>query len=265
MYPSDGGTLVDSAVGPVTSKRLDHQLLETGSYTILVQDYALNNSGTFEVTIEKTPPDPVLCVYNQYPYEGISTNEFIGYLSWDPVDGATGYDVYFGEDVIVPLMKIGNNISSPMLALPDMNPLTVYYWQVVAHTLSGYIPGPIQWFKSGIFDCEGDFGNSGNVDPDDLDHFASNFGRNDCSSGPPCIGDLDIDLDVDGTDVINFIKDYGRMDCPAVELRNLSMVHRLVGRKTGLEHGLRPVVSIEWLERSRLKELSDFQLLRKCL
>ena len=79
-----------------------------------------------------------------------------------------------------------------------MAPLTVYYWQVVAHTPSGDIPGPIQWFKTGIFDCEGDFGNGGSVDPDDLTQFAASFGRSDCGSGPPCIGDLDIDLDVDG-------------------------------------------------------------------
>ena len=98
--------------------------------------------GTFNIVFEKIPPDSRPGVYNLFPYKGISTNDFIGHLSWDPVPGATGYDVYFGEDVIAPLVKIGENIASPFLAFPDMVPLTVYYWQVVAHTPAGDIPGP---------------------------------------------------------------------------------------------------------------------------
>jgi hypothetical protein len=218
LYPPGSGSFEDSATGPVGSKRLDHQLLQTGTYTILVQENGLNTLGTFDITLEKTPPTLGPGVYGLYPYEGISTEDFIGYLNWDVVPEATGYDVYFGEDVIAPLVKIGDNISSPMLMLPDMSPLTVYYWQVVAHTPGGDIPGPIQWFKSGIFDCEGDFGNGGSVDPDDLTQIAASFGRSDCGSGPPCIGDFDIDLDVDGTDIVNFTEDYGRTDCPAVEM-----------------------------------------------
>ena len=55
LYPRNGGTLVDSAVGPVTSKRLDHQLLEAGSYTIVVQDYGLNTIGGYAISLAKIP------------------------------------------------------------------------------------------------------------------------------------------------------------------------------------------------------------------
>jgi hypothetical protein len=168
--------------------------------------------------LEKTPPTPGPGVYNPFPYLGISTNEFIGHLSWDAVPAATGYDVYFGVNGTLPLVKIGDNVSAPMLALPNMDPLTVYYWQVVAHTPSGDIPGPVQWFKTGIFDCEGDFGNTGTVGLSDLALLVLGFGRSDCNQGSPCDGDFDGDFDVDGTDIANFIDDFGRVDCPILEL-----------------------------------------------
>ena len=218
LYPPGGGPSEASVTGFGDAKRLDHQIETTGTYTILLQEYGQDNTGVFGISLQKIPSTPGVWVYNLFPYEGISTEDFIGYLSWDPVPGATGYDVYFGENVIAPLVKIGENIPSPFLAFPDMVPLTVYYWQVVAHTPSGDIPGPIQWFKTGVLDCEGDFGNSGSVDADDLAQFASAFGRDDCGSGPLCTGDFDADMDVDGADIVNFIKDYNRIDCPAVEM-----------------------------------------------
>jgi hypothetical protein len=168
--------------------------------------------------LAKIPPTPGPGVFNLLPYSGISSNEFIGHLSWDAVPGATGYDVFFGLNGTTPLSKIGDNVSTPMLALPDMDPLTVYYWQVVAHTPSGDIPGPVQWFKTGIFDCEGDFGNTGNVGLSDLVQFLPGFGRSDCNQGTPCDGDFDGDFDVDGTDIANFIADFGRADCPILQL-----------------------------------------------
>jgi hypothetical protein len=136
-------------------------------------------------------------------------------MSWDPVPGATGYDVYFGENRIKPLAKIGDNISSPSLAFPDMNPLTVYYWQVVAHTPGGDILGPVWWFKTGIPDCDGGSGGSGGIDPADLALFASGYGRSNCDTGPPCDGDLDFDYDVDGTDLAKLIS---RTNCRTLEL-----------------------------------------------
>ena len=218
LYPPGSGAFEVSATGISNSKRLDHQLLQSGTYTIVVQDYGLDNTGTFDIALEKTPPTPGPGVYNPFPYLGTSTNDFIGHLSWDAVPGATGYNVYFGVNGISPLVKVGDNVSAPMLALPNMDPLTVYYWQVVAHTPSGDIPGPIQWFKTGIFDCEGDFGTNGTVDAADLALFVPGFGRANCTQGTPCDGDFDGDFDVDGTDIANMIQDYGRADCPRLEL-----------------------------------------------
>ena len=168
--------------------------------------------------MKKLPPTPGPSIYNPFPYLGTSTNDFIGHLTWDAVPNATGYDVYFGLNGMTPLVKIGDNVSAPMLALPNMDPLTVYYWQVVAHTPSGDIPGPIQWFKTGIFDCEGDFGTNGTVNAADLALFVPGFGRSNCSQGTPCDGDFDGDFDVDGTDIANMIQDFGRADCPRLEL-----------------------------------------------
>ena len=219
LYPPEhGGASEVSATGIGTSKRLDHQLLQSGTYTIVVQDWSLDTTGTFNIALAKTPSACPPGIINSLPPLGTSTNDFIGHLSWDAVPDATGYDVYFGVNGTTPLAKIGDNVSTPMLALPDMDPLTVYYWQVVAHTPSGDIPGPVQWFKTGIFDCEGDFGNTGNVGVSDLVQFLPGFGRSDCNQGTPCDGDFDGDFDVDGTDIANFIADFGRTDCPILQL-----------------------------------------------
>ena len=62
--------------------------------------------------------------------------------------------------------------------------------------------------------CEGDFNGDGDVDGSDLALFAADFGRTDCTSGPPCEGDFDNDGDVDGSDLALFAADFGRTDCP---------------------------------------------------
>ena len=70
-----------------------------------------------------------------------------GSFSWDPVGDATGYNFYFGEDVIEPLDQIDDNLTSPSMAFPEMEQGTVYYRHVVAHTANGDIEGPYWWFK----------------------------------------------------------------------------------------------------------------------
>ena len=44
-----------SATGTGASKRLDHQLLQSGTYTIVVQDYFLDTIGTYAISIAKIP------------------------------------------------------------------------------------------------------------------------------------------------------------------------------------------------------------------
>jgi predicted RNase H-like HicB family nuclease len=215
LYPPGGAVFEDSATGSSTDKRLIHPLAHSGTYTILIQDQGLDSTGLYTIGLVKDPSTPGPGIYNPSPPEGVGIDDFSGNMSWDPVPGATGYDVYFGENRIKPLAKIGDNISSPSLAFPDMNPLTVYYWQVVAHTPGGDILGPVWWFKTGIPDCDGGSGGSGGIDPADLALFASGYGRSNCDTGPPCDGDLDFDYDVDGTDLAKLIS---RTNCRTLEL-----------------------------------------------
>jgi hypothetical protein len=62
--------------------------------------------------------------------------------------------------------------------------------------------------------CEGDFDRYGDVDEDDLDVFAKDFGRDNCWELGDCEGDFKYDGDVDGADLKIFIDDYGRDNCP---------------------------------------------------
>jgi len=61
--------------------------------------------------------------------------------------------------------------------------------------------------------CKGDFDGDGDVDGSDLAIFAVDFGRTNCSIGPPCEGDFDKDGDVDESDLAVFASEFGRTDC----------------------------------------------------
>ena len=55
FYPPGGGDYETTATGLATNKRLDHQLLQSGTYTIVVQDYALDTTGTYALSLAKIP------------------------------------------------------------------------------------------------------------------------------------------------------------------------------------------------------------------
>jgi hypothetical protein len=95
-----------------------------------------------------TPSDLRPGIYNPSPSNGATIYVSSGSFSWDPVSGATGYDLYFGTDVTIPLEKIGVNFSSPFFTFPAIENSKVYYWHVVAHTSTGDIQGPYWWFKT---------------------------------------------------------------------------------------------------------------------
>ena len=67
-------------------------------------------------------------------------------------------------------------------------------------------------------ECEGNVHPIGapdsDVDGSDAFEFKSDFGRQDCSTTPPCYRDLECDGDVDGSDAFKFKTDFGRSDCP---------------------------------------------------
>ena len=112
---------------------LDHFLLKTGLYTIVVQDVDLEHTGTYNVSLNK-PPDTIQPgIYNPSPATGCDQPKDLT-LTWDPVAGATGYDVFFGTDVVAPLELLCTDTPVPNCAVNNLEKSEVYYWTVVAHT-----------------------------------------------------------------------------------------------------------------------------------
>ena len=141
LYPPDNGPCEASAY-----EYLDHQLEQPGLYTIVIEDHMLNDEGTYNISLTKIPPDLRPGIYNPYPPNGAFVTNINGSFRWDPVAEATGYDLYFGEDVVQPLTKIGNNLPSPSMPFPKLERGKIYYWHVVAKRPDGDIQGPYWWF-----------------------------------------------------------------------------------------------------------------------
>ena len=143
LYPPGGGPREASG-----RQWLDRQLQQTGNYTIVIGECYFDDVATYDISLTKIPSQLRPGLYNPHPANGAIISDLSGILSWDPVPGATGYDVYFGENVIVPIPRIRNNITSPSTPFPALDPYKVYYWQVVARTSSGNIEGPYWWFET---------------------------------------------------------------------------------------------------------------------
>ena len=142
LYPPDTGPRE-----AVSHQRLDHQLRQTGLYTMVIEENYRDAESTYNLSLDKIPSQLRPGLYNPHPSNGAIISDLSDFFSWDPAPGATGY-VYFGENVIVPLIKIGNNIRSPSTPFPAMNSDNIYYWHVVARTSGGYIEGPYWWFET---------------------------------------------------------------------------------------------------------------------
>jgi hypothetical protein len=144
LYPPDGGPVEAST----PFDKLDHQLQKSGLYTIVIEDGGLNDTGTYNISMTKIPSTVIPGLYNPCPSLGGLISGYCSELQWDAVAGATGYDVYFGLDVVQSLNKIANNISVSSLAMPAIANDKIYYWYVVAHTSTGDIFGPWWWFAT---------------------------------------------------------------------------------------------------------------------
>ncbi|MBI4685125.1 MAG: hypothetical protein HY755_07980 [Nitrospirae bacterium] len=126
---------------------LDHQLAQTGLYTIVIRDFGVNSAGTYNISLSKIPTALRPGVYNPSPANGASVCNLNGSFSWDPVSGATGYDVYILDYITMyPAVKICDNVSSPLCLFPTLETGKTYYWGVVAHTPTGDISSPVWWF-----------------------------------------------------------------------------------------------------------------------
>jgi hypothetical protein len=146
LYPPDSSGLEASETGLNSSKMLDHQLAQTGLYTIIVNDQRMDAQGSFSISLSKTPAEKSLGIYNPFPPAGSSVDVACGNFSWDAVIGATGYDIYFGENVIEPTVLIVENLPTSSVPFPDILPFTVYCWHVIAHTPGEDVQGPVWWF-----------------------------------------------------------------------------------------------------------------------
>jgi hypothetical protein len=127
----------------------NHQLLKTGLYTIVCQE--LNNwqADTYNLSLTKIPFTLPPGVYNPTPSNGSLVMYTASLLDWSDTQGATHYDVYFGTNVLIPLVKIEENITSSHCSLPPLNNDTTYFWKVVARNGSSEIPGPVWTFTTG--------------------------------------------------------------------------------------------------------------------
>ena len=195
---------------------LDHNLQKTGLYTIIVQDYGLNNTGYYNITLNKLPNTVRPGIYDPSPATDCVQSEDVT-LTWDPVAGATGYDVLFGTDVLAPLLPLCTNVPVSSCAANNLEKSEVYYWTVVAHKPGGAIQGAVNWFVT-EFACDLNHDCSCNI----LDYqlFIQDWGRTDCGT-PPGSGnppnDCECDLDTNGRcnilDYQIFIQDWGRTVC----------------------------------------------------
>lgn len=146
LYPPDGGPAEASYWW-----KLDHQLKQTGLYTIVLEEYGNDETGGYNISFAKIPSDLRPGIYNTVPPNGAIVHHGFVWLIWEPVQGATGYDLYFGRDVIEPLWRIGENLPSPSMAVGKLEGGKIYYWHVVAHTPQGDIQGPYWWFQVSIY------------------------------------------------------------------------------------------------------------------
>ena len=135
LYPADGEAAESENLG---SYGIDHMLGKTGLYTVTVEAYNHSGTGKYEIVFSKTPANIRPGIYDQIPDNDDIITHVTVLFSWYPLTGITGYDVFFGEDVIEPLDKIGSNLSSPSILSPEMEDGNIYYWRVIAHTSSGY-------------------------------------------------------------------------------------------------------------------------------
>jgi hypothetical protein len=120
----------------------------SGFYTVMVFDDGLNRTGEYQIDMTKTPSALPPGVYHPSPGDTIHVSNLLGWFAWDEVEGATGYAVYFSDDVLAPFQKLYDNLTSPSLPFPTLAYDHTYYWNVVAHTPAGDIQGPYWWFQT---------------------------------------------------------------------------------------------------------------------
>ncbi|MEA1895993.1 MAG: PKD domain-containing protein, partial [Euryarchaeota archaeon] len=129
----------------------EHHLEQTGIYTIVASSSWASHTtttGGYALSLIKIPSTLPPGIYNPVPANGATITDLNQSFGCDAVAGATGYDLYFGEGVITPLNKLGENLTTLEMAFPEMTLNKVYYWHVEAHIPNSTIQGPYWWFKT---------------------------------------------------------------------------------------------------------------------
>jgi hypothetical protein len=154
LYDPGGDSVGVTTCGTCGSKssgrQLEYHLEQTGLYTIIIKDTCPSNSGTYNISFTKDPSDTNTSIYNPFPPIGDTIQNLNGSFSWDPVQGATGYDLYFGKDISERPTKIGDNLVFPSMPFPMTEMQETYKWRVVAHTPDGDMVGPYWWFRVSV-------------------------------------------------------------------------------------------------------------------
>lgn len=151
LFPPGGGSAEATSHGAFGGGDvLEKQLAAEGLYLILVRDWSLLQTGGYTIRLfNLTGSELAPGLYGpQPPLGGRVYAQGGNHFAWEPVQGATNYDLYFGTDVTTPLTLLAqvttNRADLPVLVPAD----AVYYWRVLAVTPAKTIAGPVWWFRS---------------------------------------------------------------------------------------------------------------------
>jgi len=176
LYPPDSGKREGFAGGWSLENILDLNLEQSGLYTVVVNEYQMDEEGKYSLFYRRIPSTKRVGIYDPCPSNGGTVEEcFTQTLEWITVGAASSYSVYFGRDITVPLAHIAENIRQPSIPWPQMERCGKYYWYVVAHTENGDITGPWWWFMNRRCELAADLNGDGTVDFFDFAIMASNW------------------------------------------------------------------------------------------
>jgi hypothetical protein len=153
LYDPNGKRVKD-VYGYYVARIEDYQLQATGVYTLVASSkYPGNGRYGLSVTLFPTTDTRGLYPMGPNPPDGNAVSCGVSMLTWQPVTGATGYDVFLAAGACSPLEKIAENLPGASVQVGDLLEQGQYYWQVVAHTPGGDIKGPVWCFS--VEPCQG--------------------------------------------------------------------------------------------------------------
>jgi hypothetical protein len=150
LFPPGGGPAEANTHGFSGGDVLEKQLASEGLYTIVVRDWSLQQTGDYTIRLfDLSGGGLAPGLYGpQPPMGGRVYSQGGSHFEWDPVQGATHYDLYYGTDVTTPLQLL-TSTTQPRAAMPVLAPANaVWYWSVIATTPTATLAGSVWWFRS---------------------------------------------------------------------------------------------------------------------